>query len=58
MFMFPEIGDVNAGIAVPAAVLPAWNGVKIDDGVDTFGGAEGDDAVEVGKGVGEEDTWV
>lgn len=56
--MFPEIGDVDAGIAVPAAVLAAWDGVEVDYGVDALGGAEGDDAVEMGEGVGEEDAWV
>lgn len=56
--MFPEIGNVNARITVPAAVLSAGDGVQIDDGVDALGCAEGDDAVEMGEGVGEEDAWV
>ena len=49
-----EIGQMNAGVAVPSAILTARDGVQIENGVYTMGSTQGNDSVKMSKSVGEE----
>lgn len=55
--MSPEVGEVERGIAVPAAALTTRGGMHVKDGVDPLFRAERYDAVEVGEAVEAQCAW-